>query len=119
MGFFVPTPADVPDVEAACEDRFGGVETRPNWLRDAFGDGRDLVANLRNVVFTDGDKDPWKVGGVPDDAQQLSIDGSVVHVLIEDAAHHQDLHFPDPSDSPGVVAARALEFDHISRWVAA
>ena len=104
-------------VEAACRDRFG-VAPRPDWLRRSFGDGSQLAASLRNVVFTDGDKDPWRVGGVPGDARALSRDGSVVHVLIADAAHHQDLLASDPADSPGVVAARVLEFEHVSRWVA-
>ena len=118
FGFFVPqSPKALAEVEAACRDRFG-VAPRPDWLRRSFGDGSQLAASLRNVVFTDGDKDPWRVGGVPGDARALSRDGSVVHVLIADAAHHQDLFASDPADSPGVVAARVLEFEHISRWVA-
>ena len=108
---------EIAEVEAACRDRFG-VAPRPDWLRRSFGDGSQLAASLRNVVFTDGDKDPWRVGGVPGNARALSRDGSVVHVLIADAAHHQDLFASDPADSPGVVAARVLEFEHISRWVA-
>ena len=118
FGFFVPqSPKALAEVEAACRDRFG-VAPRPDWLRQSFGDGPQLAASLRNVVFTDGDKDPWRVGGVPGDARALSRDGSVVHVLIADAAHHQDLFASDPADSPGVVAARVLEFEHVSRWVA-
>ncbi|KAK7233829.1 dipeptidyl-peptidase [Aureococcus anophagefferens] len=118
FGFFVPQSPALAEVEAACvRDRFG-VAPRPDWLRQSFGDGAQLAASLRNVVFTDGDKDPWRVGGVPGDARALSRDGSVVHVLIADAAHHQDLFASDPADSPGVVAARVLEFEHVSRWVA-
>ena len=118
FGFFVPqSPEALAEVEAACRDHFG-VAPRPDWLRRSFGDGPQLAASLRNVVFTDGDKDPWRVGGVPGDARALSRDGSVVHVLIADAAHHQDLFASDPADSPGVVAARVLEFEHVSRWVA-
>ena len=44
------------------------------------------------MIFSDGDKDPWRVGGVPNAS---SPDGSVFHIMIRDSAHHQDLRFQD------------------------
>ena len=105
-------------MEAACRAEYGDdVVTRPLWMRDAYGDGAQLVRALRNVVFSDGEKDPWRVGGVPDNASAISPDGSVVHILIDGAAHHQDLRATDPRDPESVRAAKRLEAAHIRRWL--
>lgn len=64
-GFYVPqTEKAVEEVEAACAEQFG-VAPRPLWLERAYGTGAQLVRSIRNTVFTDGDKDPWKVFSMP------------------------------------------------------
>ena len=66
-GFFVPqTDTDVEEVVAACRDRFG-VEPRQLWLEQAFGNGAQLVANIKNTIFSDGDK----VSRAPSDSPPL------------------------------------------------
>eukprot|EP00939_MAST-03C_sp_MAST-3C-sp1_P003223 g3223.t1 len=115
-GFFVEPDALVSSVESACRARFQ-VEPRPKWMLKAFGDGAQLVRNIKNVIFSDGEKDPWKVGGVPLNASDISPDGSVLRLLIEDAAHHQDLRFDNPLNPPSVAAAKATEREHIFRWI--
>lgn len=47
-----------------------------------------------------------------------SADGSVLHMLIAGAAHHQDLRFSDPADPPALTIAKKAEFGHICRWLA-
>lgn len=84
----------------------------------AYGNGNQLAASLRNVFFSDGDKDPWRVGGMPANSSRISPDGSVLRLLIKGAAHHQDLRFADPADSSELQAARRLEFKHVSKWLA-
>ena len=54
---------------------------------------------------------------MPANSAQLSPDGSVVRMLITGAAHHQDLRFTDPADSPELLHARQVEFEHIQRWL--
>ena len=116
-GFYVPPPNLVPSVEAACQAQFPGVVTRAGWLLEAYGDGTDIVRNTKNVIFSDGEKDPWRVGGVPTNASKIG-DGSVIHILIEGGAHHQDLRFSDPQDPPGVTSAKARERALILQWIA-
>jgi hypothetical protein len=116
-GFFVERPDQVPAVERACRDAFRGVAPRPGWMPMAYGNGNQLAASLRNVFFSDGDKDPWRVGGMPDDSAARSPDGSVVRLLIKGAAHHQDLRAPHPTDSPELTAARETERQHIAAWL--
>ena len=116
-GFFVERPDQVPAVERACRAAFRGVAPRPGWMPMAYGNGNQLAASLRNVFFSDGDKDPWRVGGMPDDSAVRSPDGSVVRLLIKGAAHHQDLRAADPTDSPELTAARETERQHIAAWL--
>lgn len=65
----------IPEVEAACKQRYPGVVTRARWAIQAFGTGADVVQHSTNIVFSDGDKDPWSVGGIPFDA--VSPDGEL------------------------------------------
>lgn len=83
----------------------------------AYGNGVELAKNLRNVFFSDGDKDPWRVGGMPSNTSAYSPDGSVTRLLIVDAAHHQDLRFSDPADSATLTLARELEEKAIRQWL--
>jgi hypothetical protein len=82
-----------------------------------YGNGIQLAKVLHNVFFSDGEKDPWRVGGVPDNTSAYSKDGSVVHLLIEGAAHHEDLRFSEPTDSAALTSARAMELLHVRRWL--
>ena len=63
-----------------------------------------------------GEKDPWRVGGVPSNASDIG-DGSVVHILIEGGAHHQDLRYSSPYDPETVYAAKQLELGLIQSWI--
>tara|TARA_B110000208_G_scaffold52166_1_gene68496 strand:+ start:29 stop:1555 length:1527 start_codon:yes stop_codon:yes gene_type:complete len=117
-GFFVPREDQIESVERACRKSFGSVTTRPHWMPRAYGNGVQLARSLRNVYFSDGEKDPWRVGGMPNATNELSPDGSVVHRLIAGAAHHQDLRFADPSDSADLIAARAEELAYVTKWLA-
>ena len=117
-GFFVENDAQITEVEAACREQFAGVVSRPNWLAESFGNGAQLVKATHNIIFSDGEKDPWRVGGVPDDAASIG-DGTVVHLLIEEGAHHQDLRFASEKDPEAVTAAKKWESDTIAGWLKA
>ena len=115
-GFFVPLPSQVPSVVAACKRLFPGIQARPKWMLETFGDGIQIVKTTRNIIFSDGEKDPWRVGGVPNNASLIG-DGSVRHILIENGAHHQDLRYSDSRNPIEVEQAKKLETDIIKRWV--
>ena len=117
LGFWVERDDEVAALQAACRAQFGAdLVSRPAWLPASLGDGVALVRALTNVVFSDGDKDPWRIGGVPANASAYG-DGSVRHVLIRGAAHHQDLRFDDPRDPPSVGEAKAIERRAIEGWL--
>ena len=116
-GFYTEDDDQIGQVEAACKQRYGHIVSRPGWMRTMFGNGVDIARHATNIVFSDGEKDPWRVGGVPSNASAYSPDGSVVHILIEDAAHHQDLRSDHAGNPPSVRKAKDLERAHIHKWL--
>ena len=85
-------------------------------MRAAYGSGAQLARSLRNVIFSDGEKDPWKVGSIPDLGVHNGTNG-VVKIMIQGAAHHEDLRFSDPRSSSSVSDAKALEKKIIAKWL--
>eukprot|EP00945_MAST-04E_sp_MAST-4E-sp1_P007606 g7606.t1 len=115
-GFYVETKSQIKEVEATCKQRYGATaHTRALWMLHSFGNGEDIVKHTTNMIFSDGDKDPWSVGGVPFNA--TNYDSSVFHINIEDSAHHQDLRFSDKLDSPSLQRARSVEKESIKKWL--
>jgi lysosomal Pro-X carboxypeptidase len=65
-----------------------------------------------NIVFSNGDFDPWSGLGVLE-----SLSPSVVAVPVPGGAHHLDLFFSHPLDPPAVTKARQTELAFIRQWV--
>ena len=65
------------------------------------------------VVFSNGEYDPWRSGGV-----LRNLSSSLVAVDIMQGAHHLDLFFSDPADPPSVREARQVELAAVRRWIA-
>uniref|UniRef100_T1JCH1 Lysosomal Pro-X carboxypeptidase n=1 Tax=Strigamia maritima TaxID=126957 RepID=T1JCH1_STRMM len=63
-----------------------------------------------NIVFSNGDLDPWAGGGVLN-----SISDSLVAIYIRDGAHHLDLREANPLDTVWVTKARETEKFYIKR----
>ena len=130
-------------VENPCDDPTGiygyaGSERFDPWSKrmdDRYG-GRLGMRNgrsLSNVVFTNGAMDPWISAGVvvedyDDDrsffdpngimVRNVTMDGSVVSIVLDKGAHHLDLMFVDKDhDPPCAKGARDIEKEHIRRWV--
>ncbi|CAK4657631.1 unnamed protein product [Aphanomyces euteiches] len=87
------------------------VKLRPYWATTVYG-GRKSLRASSNIVFSNGNYDPWSGMGVLED-----LADSVVAVRVEGGAHHLDLMFSNPLDSEGVKAARAEEKKHIWKWI--
>lgn len=64
---------------------------------------------LSNVIFSNGDLDPWHAGGVT-----FELNNTTKTIYIENSAHHFDLREPNSTDPESVKLARAEEI----RWVA-
>jgi hypothetical protein len=53
--------------------------------------------HLTNIIFSNGQLDPWSAGGV---LKQVSPDVVILYLL--NAAHHLDLRTPNPADDISV-----------------
>ncbi|GAB1607043.1 dipeptidyl peptidase 2-like [Argonauta hians] len=75
--------------------------------------GQDLKTTS-NIVFSNGDLDPWHRGGV-----LKSVSSSVVALMVKGGAHHLDLRGYNEKDPASVVEVRAKEAQMIQQWVKA
>jgi lysosomal Pro-X carboxypeptidase len=96
--------------DARCKSKWG-ISINPRWGVIQYG-GRKALRAASNIIFSNGDLDPWSGTGVLESASE-----SVIALKVEGGAHHLDLMFATPLDPPGVVAAREVEKQHMNRWI--
>ncbi|XP_073517804.1 lysosomal Pro-X carboxypeptidase [Phyllobates terribilis] len=87
-----------------------GIKPRPEWITSMYG-GKNISA-ASNIIFSNGDLDPWSAGGV-----KQSLSDSLVAILITDGAHHLDLRSNNAFDPKSVIQARALEVAYMKKWI--
>ncbi|XP_021692132.2 uncharacterized protein LOC110673333 [Hevea brasiliensis] len=113
--FEPPEPFDIKSYIKDCLDVFG-IVPRPHWMTTEFGghDVKTVLGNFAsNIIFANGLRDPYSIGGVLED-----ISDSVVAVHTEHGAHCLDLYSPTPDDPDWLVAQRDKEIKIISAWIA-
>ncbi|KAK7933254.1 hypothetical protein WMY93_004150 [Mugilogobius chulae] len=106
---FPPMTFTEADRESYCTKRWG-VVPRPNWLRVQFWG--DALSTASNIIFSNGDLDPWANGGV-----RKSLSSSLVAINISKGAHHLDLRGSNDADPGSVIKARKTESQLIEEWV--
>jgi len=85
-----------------------------NWALDYFG-GRNPAkdfASSSNIIFSNGDLDPWHAGGILED---IFVNNEVIY--IKNSAHHLDLRLPNAADPVTVTEARNKERQIIKGWI--
>ncbi|XP_004708913.2 lysosomal Pro-X carboxypeptidase [Echinops telfairi] len=87
-----------------------GVTPRPSWISTMYG-GRNIKSH-KNIVFSNGELDPWSAGGV---TQNITDD--LVAINIQYGAHHLDLRSSNPLDPQTVRLARSLEIRYMQKWI--
>ena len=94
---------------ASCQANWG-VTPRELWVRQGLGGKR--IQDGSNIVFSNGLMDPWHGGGI-----LKNLSDSILAVTIPNGAHHIDLMFSNPADTPDILAARAVERGQMRKWV--
>lgn len=98
-----------------CQQKFG-LTPQYNWVFDTFGGRENYREQYRvysNIIFSNGNLDPWKAGGV---TSFVSIDLPVY--IIKGGAHHLDLRTPDDQTDPEDLKwVRQQESEVIGQWV--
>ncbi|CAF4435808.1 unnamed protein product, partial [Adineta steineri] len=77
--------------------------------------GGKPITNFRyysNIIFTNGNLDPWSAGGV-----NSTIVSSLPAILITGGAHHLDLRAANKDDPQSVIQVRQEIVKLIQKWV--
>jgi len=106
---FEPTSWNLTVYTIGCQELWH-VTPRPFMVPIEYG-GKDLSASS-NIVFSNGELDPWSGGGVLE-----SISDTLIALVIEESAHHLDLRSSNPADPASVINAREIEKSYIETWI--
>ncbi|XP_072040241.1 lysosomal Pro-X carboxypeptidase-like [Amphiura filiformis] len=96
--------------EAAQCQKTWQVTPRPQWINLQFG-GKDIQA-ASNIIFSNGQLDPWSAGGVLE-----SLSDTLIAIIIPEGAHHLDLRAKNYDDPPSVTKARETEKTIMRQWI--
>jgi len=99
---FLPQPWSPDDFVSDCLTK--GLTPQFDWALDTFG-GRNTKKDFNhvsNIIFSNGDLDPWRAGGVVNDIGNAEI----IVRMIKGGAHHLDLREPNEADPEDVTNAR-------------
>ena len=100
---------DIEAVRKICRNTWG---TSPDLSRVKLLYGDRDISEHSNIVFVNGDMDPWFGGGVLD-----NITDSIIALTVDHGAHNYDLLFSMKEDLPSVKEARNKEKSYIRSWI--
>ncbi|EPQ19311.1 Lysosomal Pro-X carboxypeptidase [Myotis brandtii] len=106
---FEPHPWDLKAFSDECFKQWG-VKPRPSWISSMYG-GKNISSHT-NIIFSNGDLDPWSGGGVT-----KNITNTLVAIIIPEGAHHLDLRANNAFDPMTVLLARSLEVKYMKQWI--
>jgi len=72
------------------------------------------VRSVTNVIFSNGDLDPWSKGGI---MSNKTLPPSSIALIVKGGAHCYDLWGSHPADSPSVKSVRQTEENMIRKWL--
>ena len=114
---FLPELWSADDFVSNCQ-QYQQLNPQFNWALDTFGGrnpNRDFL-HASNIVFTNGNLDPWRAGGLLHD---LPKNKDVTVLVLKGGAHHLELRLPvDDADPQDVKDARVLILGKIQDWIA-
>ncbi|BFZ05933.1 hypothetical protein BsWGS_08972 [Bradybaena similaris] len=92
-----------------CQNTYG-ITTRDSWAGIQFLGLK--IKSASNIIFSNGNLDPWQGGGI-----NSNISDSLIAVTVVGGAHHLDLRASNPLDPPGAIQAREQEKAIIKSWI--
>nr|CAH8874692.1 unnamed protein product [Trichobilharzia regenti] len=106
---FTSLPLTKEQVTRYCQKKWG-VTPVFNQLSTFFGD--NLWKTATNIIFSNGNLDPWMGGGILTDQSE-----KVISLVLDGGAHHLDLRSPHPNDPPSARQVRQIEVQTIRSWL--
>lgn len=79
--------------------------------------GWSIVRDATNIVFSNGELDPWRAGGIsPSDSAKFGL--GITALVVRGGGHHMDLMFSEPEDVlTNVAEVRAAEMAQVAKWI--
>ncbi|CDW78306.1 lysosomal pro-x carboxypeptidase [Stylonychia lemnae] len=112
---FLPEPYNPDLIISDCAKK--GLIPQFDYNLDTFG-GRNInkdFAHISNIIFSNGDLDPWRAGGIPEGT--LKDNKDILIRLIKGGAHLLDLRAPNKDDPQDLTDARTSFTALIQKWV--
>lgn len=106
---FYPREWNAEEYVTGCQERFG---VTPEFDKITTTYPVPELQTASNIVFTDGDLDPWASFGL-----KKAPNKNTKYILIEGAAHHVDLQFSRPDDPRSFKNARNAAKKAIWGWI--
>lgn len=100
---------DLSGLTKYCESRWN-VKPQIEWSKLYFDDSRFDGAS--NIIFSNGLKDPWHVGGI-----LKSLSPSLPALIVKSGAHHLDLRGSHKDDPADVIRVRREELRLLRKWI--
>eukprot|EP01084_Bolivina_argentea_P160291 279155_1 len=92
-----------------------GIKTQLLWPEINYGGWAPFTSSsVSNIVFSNGELDPWKGGGV---INFNDTEMNIYSIIIPDVGHHIDLMFSNVNDTNAVKNARQFELNQITNWI--
>jgi len=115
---FIPYTFDYQANTQSCQDQYG-LTPDYRWALREFG-GYNITRDLKhysNIVFSNGELDPWRAGGLQGD-QYFEVNLKLPYYVIKGGAHHLDLRLPTPADhGTDVEWVRQQEAENLENWI--
>lgn len=100
---------DIKGVSEVCKRTW---QVKPDLTRIKLQYGNRDIAEHSNIVFSNGDMDPWSGGGV-----LSNISDSIIAIHIKHGAHNYDLLHSHKEDLPSVLKARKIQKYYVRKWI--
>ena len=107
---FEPNPWNFTKYSEGCKQKYGvsSEKVKALWLF-----GGEHIKSASNIIFSNGERDPWGAGGV-----HQTYNPTLPAIKIPHACHHEDLRPRGPNDPQSLLDVRAKEVEIIKGWLA-